>query len=103
MRLDRLTHKTRDALQAAQNDASARGNPELLPEHFALALLDQEGGVARPVLEKAGVEARSFAAELKKKTESLTKVQGGAEPSLSRRLRELLTRAWKETEDLKDE
>jgi ATP-dependent Clp protease ATP-binding subunit ClpB len=103
MRLDRLTHKTRDALQVAQNDAIARGNPELLPEHFALALLEQDGGVARPVLEKAGVDARAFAAELKKKTESMTKVQGGAEPSLSRRLRELLTRAWKETEDLKDE
>jgi ATP-dependent Clp protease ATP-binding subunit ClpB len=103
MRLDRLTHKTRDALQAAQNDAIARGNPELLPEHFAVALLEQDGGVARPVLDKAGVDARAFATELKKKTESLTKVQGGAEPSLSRRLRELLTRAWKETEDLKDE
>jgi ATP-dependent Clp protease ATP-binding subunit ClpB len=103
MRLDRLTHKTREALQVAQNDASARGNPELMPEHVLFALLEQEGGVARPVLDKAGVDARAFAGELKKKLDSLTKVQGGAEPSLSRRLRELLTRAWKETEDLKDE
>jgi ATP-dependent Clp protease ATP-binding subunit ClpB len=103
MRLDRLTHKTREALQAAQNTATSRGNPELVPEHFLLALLEQDGGVARPILDKAGVDARGLTAELKRRTEALPRVQGGADPSLSRRLRELLTRTWKETEDLKDE
>src|SRR5690242_14565667 len=103
MRLDRLTHKTREALQAAQNDATARGNPELQPEHVLLALLEQDGGVAKPILDKAGIESRALAAELQKRLDALPKVQGGAEPSLSRRVRELLTRTWKETEDLKDE
>jgi len=103
MRLDRLTHKTREALQAAQHDATARGNPELAPEHFLLALLDQEGGVARPVLDRAGVEARALGAEIKRKLDALPRVTGGSEPALSRRLREVLTRTWKETEELKDE
>ena len=45
-----------------------RGNPELLPEHFVLALLEQDGGVAKPVFEKAGVDARALAAELRRKS-----------------------------------
>jgi ATP-dependent Clp protease ATP-binding subunit ClpB len=103
MRLDRLTNKTREAIQAAQNDAMARGNPELTPEHLLLTLLEQDGGVAKPLLEKAGIEPKSLSAELRRKLENLPRVKGGAEPSLSRRLRELLTATWKETEDLKDE
>jgi len=67
MRLDRLTNKTREAIQAAQNDAMARGNPELTPEHFLLTLLEQDGGVAKPLLEKAGIESKSLVAELRRK------------------------------------
>jgi ATP-dependent Clp protease ATP-binding subunit ClpB len=103
MRLDRLTNKTREALQAAQTDAITRGNPELMPEHFLRALLEQDGGVAKPVLEKAGVDVQALGSQLQRKIETLPRVSGGADPSLSRRLRDLLTNAWKQTEDLKDE
>jgi ATP-dependent Clp protease ATP-binding subunit ClpB len=103
MRLDRLTNKTREALQAAQSDATARGNPELSPEHFLFALLEQDGGVARPIFEKAAVDGRAMAAELRKKIETFPRVSGGSEPGLSRRMRDLLTQTWKQTEELKDE
>jgi ATP-dependent Clp protease ATP-binding subunit ClpB len=103
MRLDRLTNKTREALQTAQTDAITRGNPELLPDHFLRALLEQDGGVAKPVLEKAGVDAGAFSADLQRRIDALPRVTGGAEPGLSRRLRDLLTHTWKQTEDLKDE
>jgi ATP-dependent Clp protease ATP-binding subunit ClpB len=103
MRIDRLTNKTREALQAAQNEATSRGNPELVPEHFLRTLVTQEGGVAAPILQKAGAEPRAIAAELEQRVAKLPRVQGGAEPALSRRLRDLLTRTWEETEALKDE
>src|SRR5262245_5340207 len=103
MRLDRLTTKTRQALQDAQSGAISRGNPELVPEHFLRALLEQDDGVVRPIFEKAGVDARAIDAELKKKVDALPRVSGGAEPAINRRLRDLLTRTWKETQDLKDE
>ncbi len=103
MRLDRLTNKTREALQAAQNDATERGNPELQPEHLLVALLEQADGVAPALVSKAGGKDRALVSALDKRLEALPKVQGGAEPSLSRRLRELLTQTWKETQDLKDE
>jgi len=103
MRLDRLTTKTRQALQDAQNEATSRGNPEIVPEHFLRALIQLDDGVVRPIFEKAGVDARAVEAELKKKLEALPRVSGGAEPAINRRLRDLLTRTWKETQDLKDE
>ncbi|MCX7808566.1 MAG: hypothetical protein N2515_08150, partial [Deltaproteobacteria bacterium] len=58
MRLDRLTNKTREALLSAQQLATENGHPELYPEHLIIALLRQEGGVARPILEKANVDTR---------------------------------------------
>ena len=103
MRLDRLTNKTREALAAAQNDATSRGNPEIVPEHFLHALFTQEGGVAAALLQKAGLDPAAFASELEARVGKLPRVKGGAEPALSRRLRDLLTRTWEETEALKDE
>jgi len=103
MRLDRLTTKTREALAAAQQAASERGNPELMPEHLLLTLLEQPDGPASPVLTKAGVVAHAVSTELATRIAKLPRVDGGAEPALSRKLRELLTTAWAETEKLKDE
>ena len=50
MRLDRLTNKTREALQTAQTAATQRGNPELMPEHMLVTLLEQSDGVASHVI-----------------------------------------------------
>jgi ATP-dependent Clp protease ATP-binding subunit ClpB len=103
MRLDRLTNKTREGLQTAQNRASERGNPELLPEHLLAALLEQSDGVAPALVGKAGANTAALTSGLQKRLDALPRVQGGAEPALSRRLRDLLTQTWKETQDLKDE
>jgi ATP-dependent Clp protease ATP-binding subunit ClpB len=103
MRLDRLTTKTREALAAAQNLATERGNPELLPEHLVLALLQQADGVARAVGQKAGVDTGKLVADLEARLGGYPRVQGGAEPAISRRFRDVLTQAWKETEALGDE
>ena len=103
MRLDRLTTKTREALAASSQIATEMGNPELYPEHVVLALLAQDGGVAGPVVQKAGVDPRALESALRERLASMPKVKGGAEPSLSRRTRQVLTDAWNETEHLKDE
>ena len=59
MRLDRLTTKTREALVAAQQNATDRSNPEVYPEPLVLELLAQASGLAPAILEKAGVRARA--------------------------------------------
>jgi ATP-dependent Clp protease ATP-binding subunit ClpB len=103
MRLDRLTNKTREALQVAQGAATQRGNPELLPEHLLVALFEQVEGIAPAIVNKAGGNVEALKATVARRLEALPRVQGGAEPSLGRRLREVLTQTWKETQELKDE
>ncbi|MCB9597915.1 MAG: ATP-dependent chaperone ClpB [Sandaracinaceae bacterium] len=103
MRLDRLTTKTREALVASEQLATKGTNPELYPEHLLLSLMTQEGGITSPILLKAGADTAAIGRALDAKLRTMPKVQGGAEPTISRRLRTLLTNAWTETERLEDE
>ncbi|MBL8605289.1 MAG: ATP-dependent chaperone ClpB [Myxococcales bacterium] len=103
MRMDRFTTRTREALAAAQNEATRRGNPELLPEHLVLALLDQEQGVLGALVQKAGANSEALRGEFEKIVERLPRVTGGSEPSLSRRTATLLQKAEDESKALKDE
>ncbi|MFO0685188.1 MAG: ATP-dependent chaperone ClpB [Sandaracinus sp.] len=103
MRLDRLTTKTREGFAAAQQLANEMGNPELYPEHILLSLLVQDGGVAAPVLQKAGADPKQIVEAVKKRLTDMPKVKGGSEANLSRRARQVLTDAWTETEAMKDE
>ena len=103
MRLDRLTTKTREGFAAAQQLANEMGNPELYPEHVLLALLAQEGGVAAPVVQKAGTDPKAMTDALRKRLGEMPKVKGGSDAALSRRTRSVLTDAWTETEAMKDE
>ena len=52
MNLDKLTHKSQEAIQAAHENARAAGNPELLPEHLLHALLVQDGSIVAAVLSR---------------------------------------------------
>ena len=103
MRLDRLTTKAREAVMAASQIAAEMGNPELYPEHLVLALLVQEGGLARPIVEKSGADAKALLEGVNKRLAAMPKVKGGGEPAMSRRANKVLTDAWAETEGLKDE
>ena len=103
MRIDRLTNKTREALVAAQQAATTVGNPEVQPEHLLIELLKQPDGVAPAIVSKAGGKPQTLVHAAKTALDRLPKVAGGAEPGVSRRLRDVLTNAWKETEALKDE
>ena len=60
MRFEKLTTKSQEAIREASDRAARKGNPELLPEHFFLAALEQEEGVARPLLVKAGLSIELF-------------------------------------------
>ena len=66
-------------------------------------MLDQEGGVAGPLLQKAGGDVSVLRDALAKKLEGFPKVSGGAEPGLSRRTLEVIRRADDEAKKLKDD
>jgi len=91
MRSDKLTSKFQMALADAQSMAVGRDNQFIEPAHLMLALLDQDGGVVRPLLEKAGVNVNLLRSQLGKEIDRLPKVEGtGGEVHVSNDLAKLL-------------
>src|SRR5512140_83492 len=103
MRPDRMTTKSQEAFRDALDRASRRGNPELLPEHLLLAALEQDGGVAQPLLQKAGSDTAALTRLVEGKIEGLPRVTGGAEPGMGRRTLEVIRKAEDEAKTLKDD
>jgi ATP-dependent Clp protease ATP-binding subunit ClpB len=101
--MDRLTTKSHEALRAAVDLAAKRGNPELIPEHLLVAILEQQGGVGSSLVERAGARAAELARALGERLNSLPKVSGAGEPSFGRRFTPLLAKAEDEAKRLKDD
>ena len=64
MRMDKLTTKFQAALSDAQSLAVGRDNQYIEPVHLMAALLEQQGGTARPLLEKAGAQVAKLRSDL---------------------------------------
>jgi ATP-dependent Clp protease ATP-binding subunit ClpB len=105
MNADRFTIKSQEALQAAQQLAEARDNPQLTPEHLLAVLLEQDGGVVAPVLSKLGADARAIRAQANAAIDALPTLSGGeAEPArASNELVQVLRAAEKLMAKLRDE
>jgi ATP-dependent Clp protease ATP-binding subunit ClpB len=99
---NRWTLKTQDAFNAAADLARARNHPEVSPTHLLSAMLGQEGTVVLPVLQKVGVAPLS----LRNKVEDVLAKQPkafGADPQMSRSLRDALEQADQTRIELGDE
>jgi len=104
IRWDKLTVKAQAAVQRATEVASERGNPELLPMHLLVALLEDREGIVAPVLEKVGAGPQAILAQANQVLEDLPRVSGGAaQPGLSATAQRLLDQAFKEADNFKDE
>ena len=102
MRLDKLTHKAREALADAQTLAAEHGQQAVELDHLLHALIKQDGGVVLPVLEKIGAPAAAIVKELDTAVERLPKVSGG-EPYLGAALARVIEEAQKHADKLKDD
>ncbi|HEX6459922.1 MAG TPA: ATP-dependent chaperone ClpB [Thermoleophilaceae bacterium] len=102
---DRFTVKSQEALQAAQQLAGARRNPQVAPVHLLLALLEQEGGIAVPVLKRVGVSPESVRARANEQLDSFPVVTGDASamPELGQAMGEVLRRADDEARGMGDQ
>ncbi|MGK4008463.1 ATP-dependent chaperone ClpB [Sorangium sp. So ce1036] len=103
MRIERMTTKAQEAIREAVDFASRRGNPELYPEHLVRAIVDQDGGVGAPLVQKAGIDPAALLRLLEAKIDTYPRVSGGAEPNLSRRALAALQKAEDEAKTLKDD
>src|SRR5689334_7478986 len=105
MQPDRFTIKSQEALQAAQQLAGARRNPQVAPVHLLLALLEQEGGIAVPVLKRLGVSPETVRAKANEQLDKFPVVTGDASaaPQLGEAMVEVLKRADDEARGMGDQ
>ena len=103
MRFDRLTIKTQEALESAQNLATDAQNPELSVEHLMLALIRQTDGIVTPIFQKLGVDIAEVTSAIADAVERAPKVQGAAaEMRIGHALQSVLDTGFKEATALKD-
>jgi ATP-dependent Clp protease ATP-binding subunit ClpB len=74
---DKLTSKFNEALGDAQSIAIGRDHQFIEPAHLMLALLEQQGGTAKPLLKQSGVDVTAYQSELEKQLSRLSQVEGG--------------------------
>jgi ATP-dependent Clp protease ATP-binding subunit ClpB len=78
MRMDKLTTKFQMALADAQSIAVGRDHQFIEPIHVMTALLDQQGGSVRHLLDKAGTNINLLRSQLGEALDRLPKVEGSA-------------------------
>jgi ATP-dependent Clp protease ATP-binding subunit ClpB len=107
MDFNRFTEKLQEAVRAAQAIAVQHGNQQIDTEHLMLALLDQEGGLAPSILNKADIRVDALRTRVQQEVDRMPKVSGaGGGPDqvyVTNRITKLLSQAEDEAKRLKDE
>jgi ATP-dependent Clp protease ATP-binding subunit ClpB len=104
MRQDKLTTKLQEALADAQSLAVGNDNQYIEPAHLLSALLNQDDGGARSLLQRAGVNVVALANALRSALERLPKVSGtGGDVQVGRELVQLLNLADRESQKRGDQ
>jgi ATP-dependent Clp protease ATP-binding subunit ClpB len=104
MRQDKLTTKLQEALADAQSLAVGNDNQYIEPAHLLTALLNQDDGSARSLLQRAGVNVGALSNALRGALERLPKVSGtGGDVQVGRELVQLLNLADRESQKRGDQ
>jgi ATP-dependent Clp protease ATP-binding subunit ClpB len=104
MRIDRLTSKLQVALSDAQSVALGLDHNYIEPLHLMVALLDQQGGSTRPILQQAGIQVAKFREKLNELLERLPRVNNhDGNVQMSPEMGRLLNLADKEAQKRKDQ
>jgi len=107
MDFNRFTEKLQQAIRAAESLASRHGHQQIDVEHLLAALVEQPGGLAPSVLEKADVNLETLRQRLEAELDRMPKVSRPAAEAgrvyVTPRLNSLVERAEEEARQLKDE
>src|SRR6202035_2510523 len=107
MDFNRFTEKLQEAVRAAQSIAVQHGNQQVDVEHLLLALLDQEGGLAPSILNKADIRFDALPSRIQQAINLLPKASspsgGPGQVYVPPRIQTVLTQAEDEAKRLKDE
>ncbi|HEX2054619.1 MAG TPA: Clp protease N-terminal domain-containing protein, partial [Actinomycetota bacterium] len=104
MDVNKLTHKSQEALARAGELASASNHQAIAPEHLLKSLLSDPAGVVFGLVQKLGVTPRVLADRVDLALSRIPKAYSSdAQARISQDLSRVLDRAFKEAEQLKDE
>lgn len=104
MRFDKLTTRFQMALADAQSLAVGRDHPFIEPVHLLSAMLEQDGGGTRPLLEKSGVDITRLRDQLGLLLDRLPQQKGTpGEVHIGNDLQRVLNVTDKLAQDRKDE
>jgi ATP-dependent Clp protease ATP-binding subunit ClpB len=102
MRFDKYTIKAQESVQRTQELARSRDNAEMQPLHLLAALLAEDDGVVRPLLQKLGANSSRIEQIINSELDRLPKATG-TQLGMSRSIQDVFTQAEKEADRLKDE
>ena len=77
IQFDKLTVKAQQAVQRAQQLAGDHGHQQLAALHLLTALLEEEQGIIRPVLQKIGASPDQLRDTARQDLDRLPRVSGG--------------------------
>lgn len=101
---NKLTIKSQEALQNAQEIASSYSNQQIEPEHLFAALIQDKEGIVISTIQKLGANADHLKIKVGELLEKLPKVSGsGTGQNFSNETNAVLETAFKEALNLKDE
>ncbi len=101
---DKLTIKSQEALNRAQQLASEHGHQQIEPAHLLESLLEPQDGISRSILKKIGVDPATLKSSAEGLIEKFPKVSGGVgQIYLSPTANDLFEKAFKTANQLRDE
>ena len=104
MNLEKYTKNTQQAVLDSRDLALENGNQTMDVEHLHLALLNQKDGLIPKLIESMGVSYNNIKKAVESEVNKLPKVSGNIEGMYqTRRYAEIMTRAEKIAETMKDE
>ncbi len=86
MNINKYTEKAQEAIVAAQQIADREGNPEILPEHLLLTLLEQRESIVPEIARKMNADPAALAAAVKAELDRQPHAHGGSQPGVAARL-----------------
>jgi len=105
MNFQKLTLKSQETMQAAQEIASSYGNQYIEPVHLLGAMLQDSAGIIPPMLMKIGANVNYLKLKVNEAIEAIPKVSGATVGNqyLSQSTGKLIESAMKEAEKMGDE
>ena len=102
-RMDKLTIKAQESVANGQELAADQGHPQFDPLHLLTALIKEESGIVRPILNKIGVNVDQLGTMLEAELKRFPQASGGAPPQLSRELQQVLETSQRDASAMQDD